>query len=89
MSYDDWSNPVDNSPYTYDFYSETLRTRKSFNQEFRLLLIPSVMNLVKHLHGLWILPDLSEQNEITDVGTYINPFSSRPPYIKNVTGSRL
>ena len=41
VSYDaDWSNPVDNAPYTYDFYSETLRTRKSFNQEFRLISDP-------------------------------------------------
>ena len=91
VSYDaDWSNPVDNAPYTYDFYSETLRSRRSFNQEFRLLSDP-----ISYESGqtfAWVVGayylDLSEQNDITDLGTYINPFSSWPPYIKNVTGSR-
>ncbi|MEC9064243.1 MAG: TonB-dependent receptor, partial [Pseudomonadota bacterium] len=81
---------MDNAPYTYDFYSETLRSRRSFNQEFRLISDP-----ISYESGqtfAWVVGayylDLSEQNDITDLGTYINPFSSRPPYIKNVTGSR-
>ena len=91
VSYDaDWSNPIANAPYTYDFYSETLRSRRSFNQEFRLLSDP--LNYLTNQTFAWVVGayylDLSERNEITDLGTYINPFSPFPPYIKNVTGAR-
>ena len=91
ISYDaDWSNPIDSAPYTYDFFSETLRSRKSFNQEFRLLSDP--LSFESNQTFAWVLGayylDLSERNDITDLGTYINPSSTRPPYIKNVTGTR-
>ena len=91
VSYDaDWSNPVANAPYTYDFFSETLRSRRSFNQEFRVLSNPldySTDKTFAWVVGAYYL-DLNERNAITDLGTYINPFSSWPPYIKNVTGTR-
>ena len=91
VSYDaDWSNPVANAPYTYDFFSETLRSRRSFNQEFRVLSNPldySTDKTFAWVVGAYYL-DLNERNDITDLGTYINPFSSWPPYIQNVTGTR-
>ena len=37
FSYDaDWGNTDSHFPYIYDYFSETLRDRKSFNQEFRV-----------------------------------------------------
>jgi len=91
VSYDaDWSNPIDNAPYIYDFFSETLRSRRSFNQEFRLLSDPIGEETGQNF--AWVLGayylDLSERNDITDLGTYSNPFSPWPPYIQNVTGTR-
>ena len=38
FSYDaDWGNPNSHAPYIYDYFSETLRDRSSFSQEFRLI----------------------------------------------------
>ena len=38
FSYDaDWGNQDSHAPYTYDYFSETLRERQSFNQEVRLV----------------------------------------------------
>ena len=38
LSYDaDWGNPESHSPYIYDYFSETIRNRDTFSQEFRLV----------------------------------------------------
>ena len=38
ISYDaDWGNPVSHAPYIYDYFSETIRNRKTWSQEFRLV----------------------------------------------------
>ena len=91
VSYDaDWGNPVSNSPYTYDFFSETQRSRRSFNQEFRVLSEPLDKTLDDDF--AWVIGayylKLNERNDIRDLGTYIDPFSPWPPYFKDVSATR-
>ena len=84
VSYDaDWSNPESSAPYIYDFFSETKRSRRSFNQEFRWLSNPADYNLDKRFEwvlGLYYL-SLDERNDKMDLGIYSNPFSGRSPYV--------
>ena len=38
LSYDaDWGNAKSHAPFTYDYFSETLRDRETFSQELRLI----------------------------------------------------
>ena len=90
FSYDaDWGNPISNAPYVYDFFSETLRSRRSFNQEFRVLSDPA--NFSKGIRGEWVAGiyylDLSETNTKQDDGIYEDPFSGYDPYIVNSSSS--
>ena len=90
FSYDaDWGNPISNAPYVYDFFSETLRSRRSFNQEFRVLSDPA--NFSNGIRGEWVAGiyylDLSETNTKQDDGIYEDPFSGYDPYIVNSSSS--
>jgi len=86
FSYDaDWGNPISNFPYVYDFFSETLRTRRSFNQELRLLSFPANFvagNRSEWIAGIYYL-GLDEKNEKQDDGVYQDPFSGYDPYVVN------
>ena len=53
ISYDaDWGNPLSHAPYIYDYFSETIRNRKTWSQEFRLFQIQLILTLAKKLSGL-------------------------------------
>ena len=79
FSYDaDWGNSESHTPYTYDYFSETLRDRQSFNQEFRLV---SNSNNVPFS---WVLGttflSLDETNDRQDDGIYGDPSDPFGPY---------
>ena len=79
FSYDaDWGNSESHAPYTYDYFSETLRDRQSFNQEFRLV---SNSNNVPFS---WVLGttflSLDETNDRQDDGIYGDPSDPFGPY---------
>ena len=53
FSYDaDWGNQDSHFPYTYDYFSETLRNRDTFSQEIRFLSKMVVFYQKCHLNGL-------------------------------------
>jgi len=84
FSYDaDWGNPVTNAPYVYDFFSETNRSRKSINQEIRILSRRADFDRgVRHewVTGIYYL-DIKERNDRKDEGIYEDPFSGYQPYV--------
>ena len=86
FSYDaDWGNDQSWVPYVYDFFSETLRSRRSFNQEFRL--ISDTADLVNGENTEWVFGlyylDLNEGNDRVDTGVYDDPFDAWSPYLQN------
>ena len=86
FSYDaDWGNAESHAPYTYDYFSETLRDRQSFNQEFRFVSISN------NLPFNWVLGmtflSLDETNDRQDDGIYGDPFDSFGPYESLTTSS--
>ena len=79
FSYDaDWGNSESHAPYTYDYFSETLRDRQSFNQEFRLV------SNSNNLPFSWVLGttflSLDEINDRQDDGIYGDPSDPCGPY---------
>ena len=76
FSYDaDWGNPLSHQPYIYDYFSETLRNRKTSNMELRLLSNNSnVTNSVfEWIAGISIF-EIDEDNSKSDDGAYGDPF---------------
>ena len=79
FSYDaDWGNSESHAPYTYDYFSETLRDRQSFNQEFRLV------SNSNNLPYSWVVGttflSLDETNDRQDDGIYGDPSDPFGPY---------
>ena len=83
FSYDaDWGNVDSHAPYTYDYFSQTLRNRKSFGQEFRLVSNENFE--AERLPFSWVLGlsylKLDETNERQDDGLYGDPQDPFSPY---------
>ena len=84
LSYDaDWGNAKSHAPFTYDYFSETLRDRESFSQEFRLISDEVDFNLNKNTE--WVLGisylDVEEVNLKNDDGVYGDPSDPFGPYV--------
>jgi len=83
FSYDaDWGNADSHFPYVYDYFSETLRGRKSFNQEFRA--VSNSANFLKDSFLEWVIGanylELKETNLKNDDGLYGDPADPYGPY---------
>ena len=81
----DWGNEHSWLPYSYDFFSETLRSRRSLNQEFRLISDP--MDFAKGKPMEWVVGvyylNMQERNDHNDLGIYDNPFDNWEAYLQN------
>ena len=90
FSYDaDWGNTDSHAPYTYDYFSETLRDRSSFSQEFRLVSDKAdflANNLIEWVAGINYL-ELKETNLKYDDGIYGDPSDPYGPYASESTSS--
>ena len=86
FSYDaDWGNDQSWLPYVYDFFSETLRSRRSLNQEFRLISEPMDVANGKSMEwvaGVYYL-DLQERNDRNDLGVYDDPYDNWEAYLQD------
>ena len=83
LSYDaDWGNANSHAPFTYDYFSETLRDRETFNQELRLVSDPVDFNSNKNTE--WVIGisylDVEEINFKNDDGVYGDPSDPFGPY---------
>ena len=83
FSYDaDWGNTDSHFPYVYDYFSETLRDRKSFNQEFRA--VSDSADFQKNSFFEWVIGanylELKESNLKKDDGLYGDPSDPYGPY---------
>ncbi len=83
LSYDaDWGNANSHAPFTYDYFSETLRDRETFNQELRLVSNPVDFNSNKNTE--WVIGisylDVEEINFKNDDGVYGDPSDPFGPY---------
>ena len=79
FSYDaDWGNQDSHAPYTYDYFSETLRERQSFNQEVRLVS-KDIGQPFRWVLGASYLT-LEETNDRKDDGIYGDPTDPYGPY---------
>ena len=83
FSYDaDWGNTDSHFPYVYDYFSETLRDRKSFNQEFRA--VSNSADFQKNNFFEWVIGanylELKESNLKKDDGLYGDPSDPYGPY---------
>jgi iron complex outermembrane receptor protein len=67
----DWGNPAYWAPYVYDYVTSNNRTRRTYNEELRLLSKPGAIagGRGDWLVGVYAL-DLDESNDHLDVGTY-------------------
>ena len=83
FSYDaDWGNTDSHFPYVYDYFSETLRDRRSFNQEFRAVSDSADFlqdNFLEWVVGANYL-ELKESNLKKDDGLYGDPSDPYGPY---------
>jgi outer membrane receptor protein involved in Fe transport len=75
LSFDaDWGNDAYWAPYTYDFISNNVRDRRTYNQEVRVLSKPGA---IANGRGDWLVGvyalNLSENNDHLDQGTYRDP----------------
>ena len=90
FSYDaDWGNPDSHAPYIYNYFSETLRDRSSFSQEFRLISDKSDFlsnNLMEWVIGMNYL-ELKETNLKYDDGIYGDPADPYGPYASESSSS--
>ena len=81
----DWGNEHSWLPYSYDFFSETLRSRRSLSQEFRLISDP--MDFAKGKPMEWVVGvyylNMQERNDHNDLGIYDNPFDNWEAYLQN------
>jgi iron complex outermembrane receptor protein len=76
FSYDaDWGNTDSWTPFIYDYFSETLRDRKTFSQEFRL--VSNEANLDEQQKIEWVFGvsylEIKELNLKIDDGNYGDP----------------
>ena len=83
LSYDaDWGNADSHAPFTYDYFSATLRERETFSQEFRL--ISDTVNFDSDKNYEWVLGisyfDIKEMNLKNDDGIYGDPSDPFGPY---------
>ena len=83
FSYDaDWGNADSHFPYVYDYFSETLRDRKSFNQEFRI--VSDSADFQENSFFEWVIGanylELKESNLKKDDGLYGDPSDPYGPY---------
>ena len=79
FSYDaDWGNQDSHAPYIYDYFSETLRERQSFNQEVRLVS-KDIEQPLRWVMGASYL-SLEETNDRKDDGIYGDPTDPYGPY---------
>jgi iron complex outermembrane receptor protein len=83
FSYDaDWGNTDSWAPFIYDYFSETLRDRKTFSQEFRL--ISDEANLDEEQKIEWVFGvsylEIKESNLKIDDGNYGDPLDPYGPY---------
>jgi outer membrane receptor protein involved in Fe transport len=90
LSYDaDWGNADSHAPYTYDYFSETLRERETFSQEFRLISDSADFDLKKTSE--WVLGvsyfDIKEMNLKNDDGIYGDPSDPFGPYASESSSS--
>ena len=84
FSYDaDWGNQDSHFPYTYDYFSETLRNRDTFSQEIRFLSKNS--SFLSKIPFEWIIgvdfSKLKESNLTNDDGIYGDPSDPYSPYV--------
>tara|TARA_B100000287_G_scaffold430790_1_gene486713 strand:+ start:673 stop:2769 length:2097 start_codon:yes stop_codon:yes gene_type:complete len=82
FSYDaDWGNTISHFPYTYDYFSETLRKRDTFSNEIRFL---SKRSEISEKNFEWVLGlnhnQLKETNLTIDDGVYGDPSDPNSPY---------
>ena len=90
LSYDaDWGNADSHAPYTYDYFSETLRERETFSQEFRL--ISDSVDFDSKQTSEWVLGvsyfDIKEINLKNDDGIYGDPSDPFGPYASESSSS--
>ena len=90
LSYDaDWGNAKSHAPFTYDYFSETLRDRESFSQELRLISDEADFNSNKNTE--WVLGisylDVEEVNLKNDDGVYGDPSDPFGPYVSASSSS--
>ena len=88
FSYDaDWGNTDSHAPYTYDYFSETLRARESFSQEFRF--VSNEKYKAERLPFDWVVGisylKLDETNDRQDDGIYGDPNDPFSPYTSLTT----
>ena len=91
FSYDaDWGNYDSHLPYIYDYFSETLRKRDTFNQELRIL--SKNTDFSKNNPFEWIFgfnfSELEETNITKDDGIYGDPSDPYGPYASETIVSR-
>ena len=84
FSYDaDWGNQDSHFPYTYDYFSETLRNRDTFSQEIRFLSKNG--SFLSKMPLEWVIgadfTQLKETNLTNDDGIYGDPSDLYSPYI--------
>ncbi len=91
FSYDaDWGNPDSHFPYTYDYFSETLRKRDTLSQEIRFLSKNkdfSQNNPFEWVFG-FDFSELDESNVTKDDGIYGDPSDPFGPYSDESSISR-
>lgn len=90
ISYDaDWGNPESHAPYIYDYFSETIRDRKTLSQEFRL--VSDIANLNPQNKTKWVIGisyfNVKEQNIKNDDGAYGDPSDPFGPYFSQSSSS--
>ena len=83
ISYDaDWGNPNSHAPYIYDYFSETLRDRETFSQEFRW--VSDAANFAVNQNIEWVAGisyfEVNEDNLKKDDGIYGDPSDPFGPY---------
>jgi outer membrane receptor protein involved in Fe transport len=83
ISYDaDWGNPNSHAPYIYDYFSETLRDRETFSQEFRW--VSDAANFAANQNIEWVAGisyfEVNEDNLKKDDGIYGDPSDPFGPY---------
>ena len=91
FSYDaDWGNSESHFPYTYDYFSKTLRNRDTFSQEARFL--SKNKDLTEQDKLQWIfgidISELEEKNITRDGGIYGDPSDPYSPYVSESVVSR-
>ena len=90
ISYDaDWGNPESHAPYIYDYFSETIRDRKTLSQEFRL--VSDIANLNPQNKTKWVVGisyfNVKERNIKNDDGAYGDPSDPFGPYFSQSSSS--